>query len=308
MFCPKCGKPITPETKFCPSCGQIIQNMQSQPKPTIVPHHPVSSSNINIPDPTVQTPLPPDNNQSKILPVVIVGIILIASGGLFWFNKDTLADKMRSLDIAVSLADKISPRKPSIAKNQSPSSTEPATDKNKESKSSSSESIQHMQAGQILAKEFGLSGDKILATSYGNSENGFLALQNGKLYLVDRKNHRIAFIDIQTDTFSHIQKCVNQPRTSSSVVVYFHVQNDTHDQDTEAGAWENSMHIIPIFIDFKVNPDGTIAPGMLTTGKGARPRHLQAYLYEQKNVDLGNLFITESPTFINDAMHNGINL
>lgn len=61
---------------------------------------------------------------------------------------------MRSLDIAVSLADKISPRKPSIAKNQSPSSTEPATDKNKESKSSSSESIQHMQAGQILAKEF----------------------------------------------------------------------------------------------------------------------------------------------------------
>lgn len=44
-----------------------------------------------------------------------------------------------------------------------------------------------MQAGQILAKEFGLSGDKILATSYGNSENGFLALQNGKLYLVDRK-------------------------------------------------------------------------------------------------------------------------
>ena len=82
MFCPKCGKPITPETKFCPSCGQIIQNMQSQPKPTIVPHHPVSSSNINIPDPTVQTPLPPDNNQSKILPVVIVGIILIASGGL----------------------------------------------------------------------------------------------------------------------------------------------------------------------------------------------------------------------------------
>jgi len=307
MFCPKCGKPITSETKFCPFCGQNTQSTQDQPKSMTSSTSSVPSSNANISASATRISLQKENNQSKILTIAIIAAIL-ALGGTGWFAKDTIADKMRSAGIAVSLADKISPAKPPIAMPPSQINATPATNDNQAKKGSPLGSVQHMQSGQILSKEFGLSGDGIQATSYGNSENGFLALQQGNLCLVDRKNHRLAYIDVQTDTFSHIKRCIQQPLTSSSVVVYFHVKNDMHGPDDEAGAWEGAMHIIPLFIEFKVNPDGTITPGLLTTGKGARPRHLQTYLYDTKNVDLGNLFITEVPAFISDAEHNGINL
>ena len=90
MFCPKCGKSINNESKFCPSCGQVIQSI---PQPV-----------------STQAPLPANNNHSKIPVILAIGIILVI-GGLGWYAKDSIADKMRSNGIAVSLADKISPAK-----------------------------------------------------------------------------------------------------------------------------------------------------------------------------------------------------
>lgn len=172
----------------------------------------------------------------------------------------------------------------------------------------SSNNAQLLEAGKILSKEFGISGNSIQATSYGNSENGFLAYQDGNIILVDRKNHRLAYVEVQSDTFDHIKRCIGQPNTESSVVAYFTVKNDTRGDDWEAGSWDGNTHIIPMFITFEVSSTRQIVPGMLTTGKGARPGHMQGYLFEQRNVDLGNLFITEAPALINDADHSNISL
>ena len=282
MFCPKCGKSINNESKFCPSCGQVIQSIP-QPVPT-------------------QAPLPANNNHSKIPVILAIGIILVI-GGLGWYAKDSIADKMRSNGIAVSLADKISPAKSPLKTNGISESK-----KNNSEEGYSPKNVQQMEAGKILSKEFSISGSPVQATSYGNSGNGFLAYQDGNLILVDRKNHRLAYVEVQSHTFDHIKKCINQPNTRSSVVAYFTVKNDTRGDDWEAGSWEGNTHIIPMFITFEVSSTRQIVPGMLTTGIGARPGHMQGYLFEQRNVDLGNLFITEAPALINDADHSNISL
>ena len=51
--------------------------------------------------------------------------------------------------------------------------------------------------------------------------------------------------------------------------------------------------MLPIYAVYTANDLQEIKPGMLTTGKGESPTHLQGYLQETKNVNLANLVLTE---------------
>ena len=69
--------------------------------------------------------------------------------------------------------------------------------------------------------------------------------------------------------------------------------NDVRGSDSVNGVWKGKDHLLPIYAQFKINNSGEIIPGMLTTGMGESPAHLQAYLQETKNVNLANLVLTE---------------
>ena len=144
MFCPKCGKPITSETKFCSFCGQNTQNIQtqkqSQQRHTSAEHQPP-----NMQSPPMQAPT---NNQKMVIIVSIIAAIVIV-GGIEWIAKDAIADKMRSAGIAVSLADKISPPK---TLSENPTADTNNSDRSK-IKSSSNHPLMKPELGETHVKE-----------------------------------------------------------------------------------------------------------------------------------------------------------
>ena len=69
--------------------------------------------------------------------------------------------------------------------------------------------------------------------------------------------------------------------------------NDVKESDAVNGVWKGKDHLLPIYAVYTANDLKEITPGMLTTGMGESPAHLQGYLQETKNVNLANLVLTE---------------
>ena len=137
----------------------------------------------------------------------------------------------------------------------------------------------------------------VLASSVGHNGSGYLSLvktNNGQYQIVtyDTKNGRVGITPYDRNILYFTDK---KPQGTGNETVIFNItiQNDIHDNDKNAGAWEGNNHNIPIFANYKFDGSGNVVPGMLTTGKGAKPSHYQEYFYEPRNVDTINLFLTE---------------
>lgn len=86
----------------------------------------------------------------------------------------------------------------------------------------------------------------------------------------------------------------------------FVIPNDTRDGDADNGVWDGDEHSIPIYGFYKLDSNGTIVPGMLYSGKGLSPGLFKGVLYEQKNVDMMNLFLTEAMPLLENARANNV--
>ena len=164
------------------------------------------------------------------------------------------------------------------------------------------------ESAQKELSELGISANVTL-TTYGHSSDGFLAVDSSKgrrILLVDRKNSRVAEVGPRM-SFAEFgaQRGVSSPRPW---IVNFTITNDTREGDAAFGVWSGQNHMIPIYMLYTFNGDGTVKPGMLTSGAGANPSHYQGYLKEQKNVDLANLLLTEALTLLDKANAAGISL
>ena len=136
----------------------------------------------------------------------------------------------------------------------------------------------------------------VVASSVGHSGSGYLSLvnNNGQYQIVtyDTKNGRVGITPYDRKILYFTDK-KSHGAGSETVIFNITIQNDIHDNDNNAGAWEGNNHNIPIFANYKFDGSGNVVPGMLTTGKGAKPSHYQEYFYEPRNVDTINLFLTE---------------
>ena len=133
---------------------------------------------------------------------------------------------------------------------------------------------------------------QIKETSYGNSSVGFLARETGtgKLVVCDRKNHRVAVVEPITD-FSVLTR---KQAGHEVFVARFYVANDARDNDRNAGYWDGATHVFNVYGLFDRDGVGNVVPGKLYTASGRKPSHYHSVLYEQKNVDLMNLVMTEA--------------
>lgn len=164
------------------------------------------------------------------------------------------------------------------------------------------------EAAQNELAGFGISAHVSL-TTYGHSSDGFLAVDTSKgrrILIVDRKNNRVADISSRK-SFAEFGAQRNASY-QSPWIVNFTVMNDTRDADADFGVWQGQNHMIPIYMLYSFNADGTVEPGMLTSGAGASPSHYQGYLKEQKNVDLANLLLTEALTLLEKANAAGMSI
>ena len=140
-----------------------------------------------------------------------------------------------------------------------------------------------------LAK-FGVKG-KVISSTFGSTPEGFMANVDNRIYLVDLKNNQIASVE----NFAYV---VNDMRTqqnsgsSGRIIPQFLIYDDKHGKDDDKGEWRNNNHFLPVYIVIKFDGAGNVRPdGNMSSGAGAAPSHYQGYLQEQKNIDLGNLFL-----------------
>lgn len=77
--------------------------------------------------------------------------------------------------------------------------------------------------------------------------------------------------------------------------------NDVKESDAVNGVWKGKDHLLPIYAVYTANDLKEITPGMLNTGKGESPAHLQGYLQETKNGTIESLFVSISSLVLKDS-------
>lgn len=172
------------------------------------------------------------------------------------------------------------------------------------------ESDASLKAVQEVLKKHGLA-DTAEATSYGHDNNGSLSIisspQGKRLFLIDNINNQVALVDLTPDVYNFAQK--NQGAADPPPVIFnVTILNDVRGADGELGVWNASDHSFGIYALYKFAADGSVVPGMLTSGAGLHPSHYQAYLKERKNVDLANLFLTENQALHADANRRNVKI
>ena len=156
------------------------------------------------------------------------------------------------------------------------------------------------RSAETELQRFGIRGT-VACSTYGNNPDGFMCNVNGKAYIVDLKNNRIASIENPGDFFG-LLKWQNEQKRDDTIIAQFLIRNDTFDNDRAFGEWRGSHHFFPIYILTTYDKNGKrIIDGKVSSGEGPSPSHYQGYLKEQKNNDLAALFISEVFPYIESA-------
>lgn len=280
--CIKCGAEISNVEVFCPKCG-TVQNMQKNNASGILKQNPTQMVNAS---------QGASNTKKYVIVGAIVAVVLLV--GLFLIGL-----------LGNSNGKKEAPSE-TIHGDTMPSAT-----------TLDSSQIQQDLSNPAAAKaeqelhQKGVQGT-VLASSVGHNGSGYLSLvktNNGQYQIVtyDTKNGRVGITPYDRKLLYFTDR---KPQGAGSETVIFNItiQNDIHDNDKNAGAWEGSNHNLPVYAAYKFDGGGNLVPGMLTTGKGVKPSHYQEYLYETRNVDTINLFLTEMMALQKNIADNKVTL
>ena len=152
------------------------------------------------------------------------------------------------------------------------------------------------QNADAALQRFGVRGN-VACSTYGNNPNGFMANVNGKVYILDLKNNRIASIENPEAVFKDLDK--ENSKKKGLFITQFLIHNDSYDKDHQFGEWRGSHHLIPMYILVDYDTYGNMIPAdRLFSGEGAAPGHYHGNITEQKNIDLAALFVKEVLPFV----------
>lgn len=139
---------------------------------------------------------------------------------------------------------------------------------------------------------------KILATTIGNNEKGYLLLlkseNKNKIIVIDDENKRIA--EVKDDIKFKGNDCV-----MFKMIVY----NDANNLDKESGIWYGKDHLLPIYALLDI--DKNIITRGLYTADGENPSRYHDTLKEAENVNMVELFITEAYVLEKKCLDNNVN-
>lgn len=157
-FCPKCGSPVDSGKKFCPKCGAPLQGQEARPS---------NEGNETA-------------GQQKWILCAAAAIILL--GGGFLGYQHFGGDK-QSVSPPAATSSAAAQSKPDASSKQGEADAQPVD--------------QHLQKAKDQMKRMGIDVAKVTAYSgyVEDYDKGFMALADGKLWIVDMKNHRAATIE-----------------------------------------------------------------------------------------------------------------
>lgn len=155
--------------------------------------------------------------------------------------------------------------------------------------------------GQRFWEELESYGDKlegdIVASSYGHSPDGFLAVKKLPrtpiFLLLDRKNHRVLTCCPVNMSLREFAKRREQ-RNPAPLIVRFGASNPDLGKDRDKGKWEHFNHHMDILANYEYDGSGKLVYGMQYSGHGLHHASYDIPLYEQKHVDMMNLFLAEA--------------
>ena len=141
-------------------------------------------------------------------------------------------------------------------------------------------------------------------------DKGYLALvqKDSSYYFVvrDAADKTTAWVSYDSKIYNF--KPASSKKTYSPVIFNMDIANDAKDQDQQLGTWQDNHHIIPIYALYDIDGNGTVVPGMLTSGAGLKPSHYQAPLKEMKNVNLANVLLTHMDGLKQDVKDRNVTL
>lgn len=146
-----------------------------------------------------------------------------------------------------------------------------------------------LEDANMELNRYGKFGNLTQITSKGGG-NGWLGkLDNGDIAVFDKGSGRVAIIS-SNDVVESVSREVSKGNGYGIVRASFQIYNDSHDNDEANGSWHGNVHILPVQMEYQVQ-NSKVVPGMLKSGSSAEPSVYDNYLYEQKNVDMVNLFL-----------------
>lgn len=270
-FCPHCGKALEPGNRFCPSCGKEVEKIKSQTAAGGRTSAPAGGKS-------------PSGARNRILAGGLIVLILLG-GGAFYLQQQKSRESSQAAAIAA----------------------QEAKQEKKEKSADTQDTKDPIAAVQKIMDQEGLSG-KVMATSYGHDSQGSLSLIGGKgrrLLVIDEKNHQKAFVEATSQLYRFID---NRTGSRPPVTFQMRVLNEKPGEDEKEGYWDGTSHVVPIYAQYSFDGEGRVVPGMLNTGRGARPSHYHDVLKEQRHVDLANLVLTEMQALHENANAHNITL
>ena len=274
-FCMKCGAKLEENVKFCMVCGASVDETEKK----------MASSQYvgNVQTRTEPKRQPKTGNGSGKGIIVALGLVVLAlcsAGGYYYYQ----AHKTAAMETTSEEKDE-----------KKPFETE-MVDKSKEEQVKATASAQETPMDKAMAElaEYEISGKQnFISTTYGHSSDGFIAAtDSGLVVVVDRKNHRAGMVRPRMSLQDFQQQ--KKAKSPTPMLMDCTFANDARDNDADAGYWQGGTHYMTIYAVYKFDDNGNLVPGMLTTGRGEKPSHYQEVLYEVKNVDFANLFLTEA--------------
>lgn len=161
--------------------------------------------------------------------------------------------------------------------------------KNKGNKDINNNMNNSLEDANVELNRYGKFGSLIQITSKGGGNGWIGKLDNGDIAVFDRGSGRVAIVS-STEVVERIFRDVSKGNGYGIVRASFQIYSDSHDNDEVNGDWQGNIHILPVQMEYQIQ-NGRVVPGMLKSGPSEEPSAYDNYLYEQKNVDMVNLFL-----------------
>lgn len=275
-FCTKCGAALDDGRRFCKNCGAPIADDSGPP----------GSVHAPAPAPMQQmkrqgAPAAGANHLVLLLggaAALLVLLILAGAGYAFYAYQNSSAQEPQASPVQVEQQES------EKGAHSSDNAAVPAKD--------------ILQASREELESYGekIDGD-ILASSYGHSEDGFLAVKKSSramiFLLLDRKNHRVLTCYPVNMSLREFAKRREQ-RNPAPLIVRFGAYKPNLGKDEDKGKWEHFNHHMDILANYEYDGSGKLVYGMQYSGRGLHHESYDVPLYEQQHVDMMNLFLAEA--------------
>lgn len=282
-FCMRCGAALEENIKFCKKCGTPVDGTSKN----MVDRQAVSDVSSGIASARQAKTAPIKSQGSGNWPIAVLAIVIVfLCGGIGYYYYHSQQSQVAATVIETGTEK---------GKDDNKSSGASGADKGKDEQTGNSadkNSTLEKAAAELM--EYGIGGNfNFVSTTYGHSNEGFIAVtDSGLVAVVDRKNHRAGIVRPRMN----LKKFQEQAKEKypQPMIIDCTFDNEVRGDDGTAGYWKGSTHFMSIYAQYKFDKAGNIVPGMLTTGRGENPSHFQEVLYETRNVDFANLFLTEA--------------